>query len=270
MQRKRRINKKSFGVLLKFFPVVAILFVVVLLFLLVFRMGLFTIKIVKIENSKSGCVNENQLKDTADLLGQNYFFINSKKIEENIKKKFFCIKSLQLSKQLPDKVLIQVFLRQPFALLVNLKDKEASLSALLENISTPSAEQVENYYVVDNEGVVFSKNEVDSNIPRIYINDPKISLGENLRADLTVGPLKILEKVQTFGTEIGESWIRDDLFVVNRNSKPKIIFSLNGNVDVQIASLQLILQKAKIDESKLEFIDLRFDKPVVRFVPRKN
>ena len=60
------------------------------------------------------------------------------------------------------------------------------------------------------------------------------------------------------------------LIVFPQVDNPKVFFRLDNEIDLQLASLQLILEKAKIDERILEFIDLRFDKPIVRFAPKKT
>ncbi|MBI4038755.1 hypothetical protein HY384_02235 [Candidatus Daviesbacteria bacterium] len=68
-----------------------------------------------------------------------------------------------------------------------------------------------------------------------------------------------------------DTLLRDDFFLINPYSNnPRIIFRLSNSLDVQLASLQLILGKAKIDGSRLEFIDLRFDKPVLKFTPKES
>lgn len=265
---KRRKPKKRFPVVLAIFPVIVILLVVFLLYLFI-KTGLLTVKKVEVEGNRLGCTDVNQLKDSSALYGKNYLFINSAKIEEGLKKKYLCIKSVMLSKHLPDKVVMQVSGRQPFAALVNLKDKPASSSSF-ENIATPSAEQVENFYIVDNEGVVFSKDQADPNISKIYTYDSGISLGKNLANSLVASSLIILDKVKMFGISAKENWISDDFFAIGRDPPgPKIIFRLGEKIDIQLASLQLILTEAKINLKELEFIDLRFDKPIVRFAPKK-
>lgn len=231
-------------------------------------MGLFTVKKVGVEAVLPGCVNENQLKDSSGILGQNFFLVNSAKIEKILKQKFFCIKSLNISKHFPDKVILQTSGRQPFAVLVDLKDKPVSPASLIENIATPSAGQLGNLYTIDDEGVVFDKNKDALNTPRIYIYGLTIAQGNNWTGGLNA--LKILDKAKTFGVDIGESWMDEGYFVINSKPKPKIIFNLGGNIDIQLASLQLILAEAKINLKELEFIDLRFDKPIVRFTPKKN
>ena len=268
MWRKRRSKRKFSGKLLKIWWIIPVLLVLILLYLFL-KSGIFNIKHVDVQASQLGCADENQVRNSANLTGQNFFLINSTKVENDLKKNFFCIKSSSVSRSLPDRVKLQVFAREAVAQLVTLKEKEASVSSLI-NIATPSARQVQDFYRVDGESVVFLKDTFELSIPKIYIYDPGISLGKRLGGDLIGNSLKILEKVKSLGIEIKESWIYDNFFIINSEvSKLKIIFRLNEKLDVQLASLQLIVDKAKIDLKEFEFMDLRFDKPVVRFAPEK-
>ncbi|MCL5784010.1 MAG: FtsQ-type POTRA domain-containing protein [Patescibacteria group bacterium] len=266
---KRRRIKKSSGIFKKILPIILILLVIVSVYFLI-RSGLFSVKQVNIDVNGLECADANQLKNSAKIVNQNFFLLDSAKIEVSLKNKFFCIKSVMLSKQFPNKVKMQVLGRQPFAVLVDLKDKPASSSSLLENIATPSAGQINNSYIVDNEGVVFDNDKDNLNIPKIYTYDSNMSLGKSLTDDPNINPLKILEKVKSLGIEIQESWLNDDYLQVLGDSKLQIIFALNDKIDIQLASLQLILAEAKINSRDLEFIDLRFDKPIVKFTPKKN
>ncbi len=245
-------------------------FLIMILTYLFFKSGIFTIKQVAVEARSLSCATEKEIRNSANLLGQNFFLANTKATEEALKAKFFCIKSAPVSRNFPDKVKIQALSRQQVAVLATLKEKEASLSSLFLNIATPGAAGIRENFKVDSEGVVFSKDTEELNVPKIYIFDPGISLGKELESNYIGNTLKLLEGMKTFRVAVSESWIFDNIFIVNSNtSKLKIVFRLDDPVDIQLASLQLILDKAKIDLKELEFIDLRFDKPIVRFAPKK-
>lgn len=270
MWKRRRFRKKIPRNLFKA-PLLIFGILIIISISLYFKFKIFIVKQVFVEATQLGCVDEVRLKDESSLMGKNILFIDSSKVENNLKKKFFCIKSVVVSRDFFSKVKLQVSGRQPFAILAILKDREASSSALTFNIATSSAMQVQDFYTVDDEGVVFSKNTEGANSPVLYVFDSNISLGQKLENNLIVNCLKILDKVKTFGVEVNKSLYSGDLLVINPDTvKPKIVFHINEKVDVQLASLQLILNKAKIDLKELEFIDLRFDKPVVKFAPKKN
>lgn len=112
-------------------------------------------------------------------------------------------------------------------------------------------------FLLDEEGAIFSGT--TSATLKIYSETKNINF-KNI--------LAILNKVKIFGIEVGEVVVTQNSLTIN--SMPKIVLDLSRDLSLQIASLQLILQQAKIDEEAAEFIDLRFDKPVVRFAPKKK
>lgn len=252
--------------------------IAILVFLLI-RSGLFTIKEIDIVAKDIACADEKQLKNSSGLLGQNFFLANFKKTAKNLEDRFICIRDIKLSLVFPDKIKIEASGRQPVAVLALLQNKEASPSSFLENMATPSAEESEDAYLIDSEGVIFSKDTGGVNIPNIFTKGLNLSLGKKTQSKKVEDSLKILEKVKTFGLDVKMSTILDNFFIIF--SYPKIAFRLDDRVDIQVASLQLILSEAKInrrtiptevgrDFKELEFIDLRFDKPIVKFAPKKN
>lgn len=112
-------------------------------------------------------------------------------------------------------------------------------------------------FLLDEEGVLFSGT--TSATLKIYSSEKNINF-KNI--------LAILNKIKIFGIEVGETVVAQNSLTIN--SMPKIVLDLDRDLSLQIASLQLILQQAKIDGEAAEFIDLRFDKPVVRFAPKKK
>lgn len=252
-----------------FLPLLIILLLILTFFLI--RSNIFTIKTVDVRLEKIACGDSNQIKDSSKALGQNFFLINSAKIESDLKKNYLCIKAVKISRYFPNKIKLQVFGREPYVILVVLKTEEATSSATLNQFIEASGSaiisfeqgEIENF-VIDGEGIIYSQNIDQINIPKIYFPDDI-----KVESDLLKDVLKILERVKTFDLDTKEVKIyqRSILLV---NAMPRVIFKLDANIDTQLASLQLILAQAKIDEANLEFIDLRFDKPIVRLAPKKN
>lgn len=264
--QKRKFQKKKF---LKFFIIIPVLLIFCLIIFLIFKSGLFNIKNVEIEAKGLTCATESDLKNSSNIVGQNFFLLDFSKIETGLKKKFVCIKSLIISKYFPDKIKIQSINREPLMMLSLLREKEASGSSVLDNIATPSARDISDSFLVDNEGVIFAKSTDSLAIPKIFIQNSTFAVGDRLQNDL-MDSLNILEKVKKFGIVPKQSWVIGNNFIIySETPGQKIIFKLGEGIDIQLASLQLILDKAKIDLIELEFIDLRFDKPVVRYAPKK-
>ena len=231
------------------------------------RSNFFTIKAVDVQTQNLNCAESTQLKDASELLGQNIVFLNSSKAKENIKNKFVCVKDVIFLRTFPKSVNLQVSGRVSVVVAAVLKTSPATPSSFLENIATPSANEVIESFLIDEEGVIFSKINEQANLPSIYFKDISISLGKKLE-DTTKNSLKILEKLNLFGLDMQKTLVSGNYFIIF--SSPKVIFRLDSEVDIQLASLQLILEKAKIDDVRLEFVDLRFDKPAVKFAPGKK
>ena len=231
-----------------------ILIIVVCVFVL--RSDILKIKSINITLDKVSCASPDQIKVTSRLFGQNIFFLNQEKVKESIKNKFVCVKDLVSTRRLPNTIDLLVKGRTPAAIL---KLNEATLSGVLEDIATPSAKPG-NGFLVDNEGVVFDTDSGQDNIPTIFI----LEKPENIAAS----NLQILQKMTEFGLNPKQAVVSQNWLIVF--STPKIIFRTDSRVDIQLASLQLILEKAKIEDVRLEFVDLRFDKPTVRFAPKNK
>ena len=54
-------------------------------------------------------------------------------------------------------------------------------------------------------------------------------------------------------------------FIAKLKDGPRVYFSQEKNVDFQVNTLQLIIQRLTIDKRKIIAIDLRFDKPIVKW-----
>lgn len=263
----RSQKKHNFSNLPKIVLAVFVIIFVAAIFLIT-RSGFFIIKQIEVTSNKVSCADEHQLKTYSGLLGQNFFLVNSGQVAKDIKLKFICVKNVTLTRSFLDKssffdkVRIEVTPREPVAVLVLLKEKEVTRFAVEENLATPSAQDVEDSSLVDDEGVIFSKDTGGIYVPKIYSYAPDILLNN---------ALKILDKVLVFGIEVKDTLINTGFFIINPSGdRPKIIFRLNDEIDIQLASLQLIQEQAKIESKELEFIDLRFDKPIVKFAPKKN
>lgn len=254
-------RKKTFKV--SFFLAGLVFFLLLSLFL-IWKSNFFSVKNIEVVVDKISCATDQQIKTSSALQGQNIFLVDSAKTEKSLMENFLCIKKIHLSKSVPNSIKLEVMGREALARLVPVK-LEASSSALLEEIATPSADIAADIYLVDEEGKIFSKDPLE--ITKINVVGQNLLLGMMVNNSLK-GSLKILEDLKKIGVTPLEFTVTDNFLIAH--NIPRIIFGLREDIDLQIASLQLILNKAKIDDISLEFIDLRFDKPIIRFAPKKN
>lgn len=264
MRRNKFRGKHLFSgkiiVMIVFFIISIILF---------FFFYFFKVNFLYVKSEGIDCVDKESIAKVAGIEGENIFFINLKKIEDNLKKKFICIKKISIQKQIPKKITLELFPRTPVfvlstvyfestseGILTDLAQKEASSEPLPKyNISDD--------FLVDEEGVIFSKSYNSLGIQQITIFNINYKLGQNLEQDFVKKILYVFSKINNLGFKESKLYIdkHDLLFKTNTH---KIILDLDRDLDVQIASLQLILKTAKIEEGNIGFIDLRFDKPVVK------
>lgn len=252
-------------------------FIIIILIFVLVKFNPFNVKEVEVKAERVDCVNSEDLKTTADLLGQNILLIDGIFLEKKLKDNYFCVRRIKVDKNLPNEIILSVSGRQPVAILVGTKDKievstssgEASLSA-----EQASSSAMFNFmgggdqFLVDDEGVIFSKD-ISGENPKIFFEGIILSVGEKLEDGVIKNALKILERVKIFGVDVNEAKIYSQNTLLVK-AAPKMIFSLNSSIDLQLAALQLLLEQAKINEENMEFVDLRFEKPIVKYAPRKG
>ncbi len=242
------------------------LFLPIVLIIIFYKLNILKIQNVEIKNEGADCINGNNLNEKNMLLGRNFFTFSTDEINSKIKKNNICIKDVIYSRNFPKTVEITLVGRKPIIKLLEVRDFEASASALIENTATPSADESD-AFIADDEGIVFSKD-TDLDLPKVYIIGQSLKIGTEFENNSLKKMIDILKKLPGFGVDNRSSYFYTGLLIIN--TSPKIIFKLDQDIDIQIASLQLILQKAKMDSERLEFIDLRFDKPIIKYFPKKK
>lgn len=285
----RRKNKRGKSKLTSKLWKIGILVLILLLIFdgyLLIDSKIFNVKNLDIKLDKVNCASEANIRQESGILGKNILLLKTEEIDKKLKNKFFCIKNVNLSRQSLGKVRLEVSGREAVAILALISSEStpsARLATLeaeratLENLASQSGsisgqEKIEGNFLVDKDGIIFSKTEKKDNLPVIYFWGSSLGVGKNIGEGLISNSLKILEKMKTFGVETKEAkiYLQDVLLIIPVTQKPVIIFSLTKDIDMQLASLQLILTQAKIDEQDMEFINLSFDKPVVKYIPRKG
>lgn len=184
-----------------------------------------------------------------ELIGANIFEVNKKKVEDKIAEELNWVKSAELSKIFPDRVVIKLIERKPY------------LKIVYKN----------SYFLVDNEGVVLEKienenlyNYKDLILVRNAV-DYSINVGEKIAKK---NVLSCVEIYKVFDTELKniikearlENNISGDIVFVTNNGK-EIIFGDSSDIVKKVEVLKQLLNK----ETECNIIDLRSpDNPVIR------
>lgn len=114
------------------------------------------------------------------------------------------------------------------------------------------------FYIINR--FVFGKNYIVSPVPiSLYSNGKKIFL-----SNVSDNALEsMLRKNNILYSTITPSF--DSSYIIKLVSGEEIIISSKKDLNLQVSSLQLILNRLKIEGKRFTRLDLRFDKPVVVF-----
>lgn len=275
--KKVKLRKKNYRdqrfIKSSLFIFLGVLFLSILLY---FSSSFFKIKQVNIKNANSSCVNED-IKNDINLKDRYIFFVDQSLLEQKIKSKFLCVKKLDIKKNFPSTLELQIEYRAPKAI-VNLVKTASSSSQLGSSESSSSSKLSMDYlmnnyfiddkkFIVDDSGFVFSEVKGSINLQQIDVIDQSLAMGQYAPVYLT-NAIEIISFLQNNLITLEKIKIFSGKYLVVKTEQI-LIFNLDKGPKEQLASLQLILQKAKIDSKVIENIDLRFDKPIVIYSPKK-
>lgn len=252
-------------------------FLILIILILIWKLNIFSIDKIEV-SSNAECATNDDLQNEVNTIGINWFDLQSDKIKNKLKPKYLCIKEVNLSYQFPKTIKIVVygrnFLTKVFQLdqTLNLPEIEASSSSetALLDWSFP-AESSEDALVVDDTGYIFTKKPQNFPLPILYLSENLI-LGKQMDTNRFNLIGQVFGKYPQINKISSQSIINAKIFgnTLLINDTPRVVFSLEKDILKQLASLQLILQKAKIDQRSVEIIDLRFDKPVIQYQPKTS
>lgn len=121
------------------------------------------------------------------------------------------------------------------------------------------AEGANEYYLYSHDGILLeSKNETQ--LPVIHISDISVITKEQM--DFVIGMAYAIN--QTYNVE--DILIKDGGMEFEVIGAPKIIFPVQGEIDVLLGSLTFVLSQlnSQLGEFRMEFIDFRFKNPVIK------
>lgn len=245
-----------------------------------FSFKIFIVKNVDLKLRQIKCVEKGQLEKEIELSGKSIFW-NFEDINGKLKAKHQCIENVTFKKKYPNSIEVEVNGKQTAIILKPYQKsifeevqviKEASSSSesatFIEQRVNLNVESNQSAMLVDHLGKLFDlANGFDEGLSVYYLTPP-VELGGLVSQERVINLLKIVDELRKNVFSFKRLFWEEDLLLVEAN--PQVLFSLNHDPLRQAASLQLILQKAKMDSKQVEKIDLRFSKPVVWYVPKKK
>lgn len=232
---KRFLNK------LRFVSIFFLVFGTIFLTLYFFN-SYFQVKNIKVIGKKSN------LLGLEEISGKNLLFISESKIKEIISKKNPSIKSLSFQKHYPSSLVLEINFLDPIAKLV----VEGGFYNLAENGKIVSKSRQEN-----------------SNLTKINFyqkfNYQSYRQGDNIVFKEILAGLYFLQSLIDLNIKVDSLDINGiNMLLFNLENK-KIIFSSEKEKELQVFQMKEIIRRFKIEGKQYKEIDLRYDKPIIRF-----
>lgn len=253
----------------RFKPVVFIkknlpIFIFIILFLLSLLFRIWDIKKYEIYDISGTPADTGVSKLVSDyldknVLGKNFFFINSVSLSDELARNISYINYVNISKLVPNKLVIMLDLFSPkfVALIGTEKCSLLSLEGIVLEELCLESEDITNCcteYVKDTSYSFFKSEEMDF---------ADITSGK--RSLLVIDTIsKMIKIVESFGGSIKEVYLEQNIIDIIDEEGRVSRFSLSDNLTTQLARYFVVMRKIRQDEMKYSIIDVRFERPVVK------
>jgi cell division protein FtsQ len=261
--KKKRSFFKVLKILLKSkFFWLGLLFLAIVsgLFYLFIFSSIFQIKEIRVSGANKSPIQE--IKDIISANAKNIFLTNLEGISNDILARYPQIGEVKLKRKLPDKLLAQIEERKPIAIF--------SRPDLRSGLKFFKGELKNDYFFVDNQGVVFEETDEESlSLPVIKSKAAiyRFDLGQEIINK------DYLEKILKINTEINNNLEISEISLISENRLNvktlagwEIYFNPKQDLAWQVQELAIILKEKIPSEERdnLEYIDLRFDKVYIK------
>jgi len=243
--RQKRLLKQFFLWLKK----ISLFFFFVFFFLvgLFLWYNFFKIKVIKIETDSqlTNLLGIDNLKD------KNIFFISENKEEKRLKEINPQIKQISIFKKYPKTLNIYIKIYTPTALIKSnqgflVLSEDGRILFTLKKKENYSFLPFINYYQLINQAVYKVGDWID-------LKDIKISL-------------ILLNQLKTFNLMIKDiDIVNEDMILFKLRDEKRLLFTSKRDWQKQVFSVSLILKHLKLEGKQFKQIDVRFEKPIIKF-----
>lgn len=198
----------------------------------------------------------------SELLNRSFFFPGFAGVQRRFGANYPEFSRLTLQRSFPSMVKAHVKVREPLAFVVRPR--------MLVFESTPSAESLieRGAYLIDEEGYLFRRvSPLPASLPYLYDNrEDGLGQKSQLTGAFWRFSLRMLAGLQKLGLKVVTAEQNEKgLVKLFTDEGLAIYLSSAQEVERQLAVLQLIIEKYKIEGKRLREIDLRFKEPVVGY-----
>lgn len=212
------------------------------LFGLVVRGGLFDIKSIDCKSQFGPCDQKEEEKLNV-FLDKNLFTVGKKDVNQALAGNFMN-KAVNIQRVFPNR------------LVVNIKKRKALVAIKIKGWD-------EGMFLLDKEGVVvdFVKS---SGLPSVILNNGDgLIVGKKSEPNLDQVVKILYTAYKAEGIKIAQ--LEDGKLSLITKEGVEAIFPLDGDFQVLVGALQLILSRSRIDGKLPKTIDLRYSNPVLRY-----
>lgn len=225
-----------------FIPLTLLFFGTSVYFLL--RSDVFLLReLVITQHTQERFITENDIKDQlSSYLARSLLTLNTSAIHNAIVDENLALQEVKISKSYPDGINVELWERTPVAVVSD--------------------------WVVDEAGLLFhtASSRHRLNLPQLEVTEAQeYQLGDRLASGVIRNSLQVIEVLQkTESTSLKSFQLEEGgVLKIITSDEAQILLDSGKQIEQQIASLQTILQDAKMSGKNFSRIDLRFTKPVV-------
>lgn len=202
-------------------------------------------------------------------LGKSIFFVDQKLLRQEILSHFYTFEEAAIQKSYPNRLLLILTPRIPVA---EIDVWSATASAFLSSDEAgPEMGDLEQEprlrFISDEKGYLFAQAASSSAIPvvKIFLNE-EVKIGDRLEEKRIKTALAIIKELQIWQIKVREiGLVGLESIPVRLQDQTLVIFSSHKDVQAQVASLQAIITRHRMEKRGARQIDLRYTKPVVKY-----
>lgn len=225
------------------------------------KIDLIKISTIYIHSDKE--INTNDFKNLSKF---NIFNVNIDKLKANISKNNPGIEQVYIQKLFPNALSVNIIDRIPVGIAVNGTLTEININPNASGSADIRYDFQKNDggdFFIDVNGYLFNKS--NQELPIMGTDLQNKTAGDRISEPTVLFMLQTLQKLKT--THEAASWIvnKNNKVVLKLSDGSLILLDSNSNIEEQLSSLQIITNRFRIEGRKFEYLDLRFQKPVVKF-----
>lgn len=220
--------------------------------LFIFNLNIFYIEDVQVspfeQKSFTYIEMEEIEKCLLDCVGERIFWVDIDKISQGVLKKSPFVSEVYVSKKFPNIISVKIIERVP------------TLKVQAEN----------GVFMIDKDLIVLSKCDkypaTCQELPNCEFTSQKLEVGENINSAELESIEQIQESLSDMDIKAEKFWIPEEkIIVVELKTKSRIIISTQKDLYKQSKEFQYTHENLLLQDKKYKEIDLRYDRPVIRF-----